>query len=237
MDKYDFNIVGNTLYSFIWNDFCDKYIELSKFNQNNTTKSVLLKVLTDILKMMHPFMPFVTEEIYNMLPIKESESIMISNYPVYNKKGIYKEETENIDNILEFITIFRNKKAELNVGSDFQVISYIQNKEDETLISNMLKLNDKVCKENKEINSEIIEYNGIRIDILYDNSKNLEEEKENLQKEKENLLNSISRREKLLANVNYVNKAPANIVEAERRNLQKEKDKLKIVEKKLNSVI
>ena len=237
MDKYDFNIVGNTLYSFIWNDFCDKYIELSKFNQNNTTKSVLLKVLTDILKMMHPFMPFVTEEIYSMLPIKESESIMISRYPVYNKKEIYKEETENIDNILEFITIFRNKKAELNIGSDFQVISYIQNKEDETLIFNMLKLNDKVCKENKEINSEIIEYNGIRIDILYDNSKNLEEEKENLQKEKENLLNSISRREKLLANVNYVNKAPANIVEAERSNLQKEKDKLKIVEKKLNSVI
>ena len=89
MDKYDFNIVGNTLYSFIWNDFCDKYIELSKFNQNNTTKSVLLKVLTDILKMMHPFMPFVTEEIYSMLPIKESESIMISRYPVYNKKEIY----------------------------------------------------------------------------------------------------------------------------------------------------
>lgn len=233
MDKYDFNIVGNTLYSFIWNDFCDKYIELSKFNQNNTTKSVLLKVLTDILKMMHPFMPFVTEEIYSMLPIKESESIMISSYPVYNKKEIYKEETENIDNILEFITVFRNKKAELNVGSDFQVISYIQNKENESLIFNMLKLNDKICDENKEINSEIVEYNGLRIDILYDNSKNLEEEKENLQKEKENLLNSISRREKLLSNVNYVNKAPANIVEAERNNLQKEKDQLKIVESKL----
>lgn len=236
MDKYDFNIVGNTLYSFIWNDFCDKYIELSKFNQNNTTKSVLLKVLTDILKMMHPFMPFVTEEIYSILPIKESESIMISSYPVYNKKEIYKEETENIDNILEFITVFRNKKAELNVGSDFQVISYIQNKENESLIFNMLKLNDKICDENKEINSEIVEYNGLRIDILYDNSKNLEEEKENLQKEKENLLNSISRREKLLSNVNYVNKAPANIVEAERNNLQKEKDQLKIVESKLSNM-
>ncbi len=236
MDKYDFNIVGNTLYSFIWNDFCDKYIELSKFNQNNTTKSVLLKVLTDILKMMHPFMPFVTEEIYSMLPIKESKSIMISSYPVYNKKEIYKEETENIDNILEFITSFRNKKAELNVGSDFQVISYIQNKENESLIFNMLKLNDKICDENKEINSEIVEYNSLRIDILYDNSKNLEEEKENLQKEKENLLNSISRREKLLSNVNYVNKAPANIVEAERNNLQKEKDQLKIVESKLSNM-
>ena len=236
MDKYDFNIVGNTLYSFIWNDFCDKYIELSKFNQNNTTKSVLLKVLTDILKMMHPFMPFVTEEIYSMLPIKESESIMISSYPFFNKKEIYKEETENIDNILEFITTFRNKKAELNVGSDFQVISYIQNKENESLIFNMLKLNDKICDVNKEINSEIVEYNGLRIDILYDNSKNLEEEKENLQKEKENLLNSISRREKLLSNVNYVNKAPANIVEAERNNLQKEKDQLKIVENKLSNM-
>ena len=110
MDKYDFHIVGNTLYDFVWGDFCDKYIELSKFYNDNTTKSVLVRVLTDILKMLHPFMPYVTEEIYGMMPIKEAESIMISNYPVYNKKEVF---TTNIDNVLEFITMFRNKKAEL----------------------------------------------------------------------------------------------------------------------------
>ena len=104
MDKYDFNIVGNTLYNFIWTDFCDKYIELSKFNQNNTTKSVLLKVLTSIIKMLHPFMPYVTEEIYQMLPIKDSESIMISTYPKYEKEYVFNKEEKEIENILEFIT-------------------------------------------------------------------------------------------------------------------------------------
>ena len=78
MERYEFNIVGSELYSFIWNDFCDNYIEFAKFSLDDlTTKSVLLKVLTSILKMLHPFMPYVTDEIYNMLPIKE-KNIMIS---------------------------------------------------------------------------------------------------------------------------------------------------------------
>ena len=81
METYDFHNVGNTLYSFIWDDFCDWYIELSKSDMSNTNKSVLLKVLTSIVKMLHPSMPYVTEEIYSMLPIKDAESIMISSYP------------------------------------------------------------------------------------------------------------------------------------------------------------
>ena len=94
MDKYEFNVVGSELYNFIWNDFCDWYIELSKFNMSDTTKSVLLKVLTDILKLIHPFMPYVTEEIYGILPIKDAESIMISSYPVYDKKLIFKTDLD-----------------------------------------------------------------------------------------------------------------------------------------------
>ena len=71
MDRYEFNNVGNTLYEFIWNDFCDKYIEMAKFSlEDKKTKSILLKVLTDILKMLHPFMPYVTDEIYNFLPLQ-----------------------------------------------------------------------------------------------------------------------------------------------------------------------
>ena len=80
MDKYEFHNVGNELYSFIWEDFCDWYIELTKSNMTETTKTVLLDTLTDILKLLHPFMPYVTEEIYQKLPIKDAESIMISSY-------------------------------------------------------------------------------------------------------------------------------------------------------------
>ena len=81
MEKYDFNVVGAEIYSFVWDDFCDWYIELSKFNMNNTTQSILCYVLSDILKLLHPFMPYVTEEIYQKLPIKDSETIMLSKYP------------------------------------------------------------------------------------------------------------------------------------------------------------
>jgi valyl-tRNA synthetase len=233
MDKYDFNIVGNTLYSFIWNDFCDKYIELSKFNMNNTTKSILLKVLTDILKMMHPFMPYVTEEIYTKLPVRDSESIMISSYPIYNKNEIYENELNIIEDTLEFITLFRNKKEKLNIGSDYKVIVHIDNIELKELIMNMLKLNDKEIVE-ENINKESISANGFTIDIYYDNSKNLESEKNNLIKEKDKLILSIDRRKKLLSNNNYVSKAPANIVENERIALAKEEEKLQIILDKLN---
>ena len=98
MDKFQFNNAGSTLYNFIWNNFCDNYIEMSKYSINDvTTKSVLNYLLTGILKMLHPFMPYVTEEIYSMLPIKETESIMISSYPKYSKKYIFIDEENKVD--------------------------------------------------------------------------------------------------------------------------------------------
>ena len=232
MDKYDFNIAGSTLYNFIWQDFCDKYIELSKFYDDNTTKSVLLRVLTDMIKMLNPFMPYVTEEIYTSLPVKDAESIMISRYPEYNKKEIF---DTNIDSILEFVTKFRNTKKDLGIGSEYKVVTKINDKEDEKIIVNLLKLSDKITNEESD-NITAVEYNGLEIDIIYDNSKNVEEEREKLLKEKENLENSIARREKLLSNVNYVNKAPANIVEKEREDLAKEKELLQSVINKFTNL-
>ena len=232
MDKYDFNIVGNTLYNFIWTDFCDKYIELSKFNQNNTIKSVLLKVLTSIIKMLHPFMPYVTEEIYQMLPIKDSESIMISTYPKYEKEYVFNKEEKEIDNILEFITLFRNKKLELNIGSDFKVINNIKNNDNLDLILNSLKIKDKLTEENTS-NTVKVEYNNLSLEIVYDNTKNLEEERTRLEQELTRLTNSIERRKKLLSNENYTSKAPINIVNKEKEDLSKELEQLEIIKNKL----
>ena len=233
MDKYDFNIVGNTLYNFIWTDFCDKYIELSKFNQNNTTKSVLLKVLTSIIKMLHPFMPYVTEEIYQMLPIKESNSIMISTYPKYEKEYVFNKEEKEIDNILEFITLFRNKKLELNIGSDFKVINNIKNNDNLDLILNSLKIKDKLTEETNT-NTVKVEYNNLSLEIVYDNTKNLEEERTRLEQEITRLTNSIERRKKLLSNENYTSKAPTNIVNKEKEDLSKELEQLETIKNKLN---
>ena len=230
MDKYEFNIVGTTLYDFIWDCFCDKYIEMSKFTSNTiATKSTLYTVLTGIIKMLHPFMPYVTEEIYQMLPIKETESIMISTYPEFNKKLVF--STEEVDEAIEFITIFRNKKKELNI-KDFSIINHIDNKEISTLILNMLKLNDRQNNQNYELKQNI-KLNNLSIDILYNDEIDHQKELENLIKEKEKLETSIDRRIKLLSNENYVNKAPANVVENDRIQLEKEKLKLEEILTKL----
>ena len=234
MDKYDFNIVGNTLYSFIWNDFCDKYIELSKFNPNKTTKSVLIRVLTDILKMMHPFMPYVTEEIYGKLQIKDAESIMISKYPTYNELEVFNDDEILVDDALEFITMFRNRKVELHLGNDFQVDIKISNSDVKTIIINMLKLNDKMVSDKSDLKEDVISYKDLEIKLYYDNTENEMVENANLEKEYDRLVNSINRREKLLSNDNYVNKAPSNIVLNERNQLKLEQEQLEIIKNKLS---
>ena len=121
METYDFHNVGNTLYSFIWDDFCDWYIELSKSDMSNTNKSVLLKVLTSIVKMLHPSMPYVTEEIYSMLPIKDAESIMISSYPKVEEECFFDKETEELEKVLEDIVAIRNLKATNGITKNAKV--------------------------------------------------------------------------------------------------------------------
>ena len=225
MEKYEFNVVGAELYSFIWDNFCDWYIELAKHNMNNTTKSVLLKVLTDILKLLHPFMPFVTEEIYSMLPIKESESIMISSYPKYSKDY---EFDVSLDYTLELITKIRKIKLENSI-KEYSI--YHKELDNIEILSSMLKLDKENFVTNKnELDEIVIDKN---VSILYDGSDNKEKELENLIKEKERLEASIERREKLLSNENYVAKAPANIVDQERNNLKQEKENLEAIINKL----
>ena len=234
MEKYDFNIVGNLLYSFIWDMFCDRYIELSKIDMNDTRKSVLCIVLTDILKMMHPFMPYVTEEIYGMLPIKESESIMMATYPVYNKKFVFNDEDKIIDDALEFITMFRNKKLELGIGSDYKVRVNIGDDRVKDIVVSMLKVKSKEIDDVLDDSSvSNVKLGDTSIDIIYDNSKNIMELRKILEKDRDNLVSSIARREKLLSNDNYVNKAPSEVVEAERNNLAREKEKLQDILNKL----
>ena len=226
MDKYEFNLFGSETYDFIYNDFCSNYIEFSKFNsESNTTKSVLCYILTGILKMLHPFMPFVTEEIYNMLPIKDAESIMISKYPTFEDKFVFNEETEEVDKKIEFIKAFRNVKTENNIPKDAKVL--INTNDD--IILNMLKLKDVIVDSELNINSYNVDTKGYKATIYYEKVES-DEEKALKEKQINDLKSSIERREKLLSNENYVAKAPANIVEADRLKLQEEKEKLRLLE-------
>ena len=233
MDKYEFNLVGSEIYNFIWDDFCSNYIEMAKFSSSDiTTKSVLYKVLEGIIKIMHPFMPFVTEEIYQNLPFKDSNSVMISSYPKYEKEYIFTEDTKKVDKILEFITLFRNKKLENNIGKDLEV----ETASLDDLAVKMLKLDDKLVTESKKNTKILVSINDITAYICYDNNIDKEEVLKELTKKKETLEASIMRRNNLLSNENYVKKAPSNIVEKERLDLQKETDMLNNVLKEIESL-
>ena len=235
MEKYDFNVVGTEIYNFVWDNFCDWYIELSKFNMNNTTSSVLIKVLTDILKMLHPFMPYVTEEIYLKLPIHD-ESIMISNYPTVNNDFDFQTD---LDYIIEVIKSVRKIKQESQLGKDYYLVY-----DDDiittniSIIKDMLKLENILLKKDFNLNNlASIDFNvGKNIFTVYYQKTNSKEELERLENEKIRLENSIERRKKLLNNVNYVNKAPNNIVETEKLNLEKEELELKILIEKIKNL-
>ena len=224
MDKFEFNNAGASIYEFVWNCFCDNYIEMAKYSIDTlSTKSTLCYVLTNILKLLHPFMPYVTEEIYGMLPVKETESIMISEYPKYNKSNIYDLEESVIDDQLEFIKNFRNIKAENNMTRELKVL--FDTTDDNDLIVKMLKLQDNLVTKPLGIKAYKVFSKSVKAQIFFEK---LETEADKKMKEMqiETLKMSIERREKLLANENYVNKAPEFIVNKERQDLENEKKKL-----------
>ena len=224
MDKYEFNIAASEFYDFTWNIFCDYYIEMAKYSLNDVaTKSTLCFVLTGILQMLHPFMPFVTEEIYSMLPIKETESIMISTYPKYSKKLVFDNEELAVDDAVEFIKNFRNTKAENNISKEAKVM--FDTTDDNELIVKMLKLDNNLVKEPLGLKAYKVFSNRIKATIYFEKIET-EADKALKKQQIEDLKSSIARREKLLSNENYVNKAPANIVEADRTKLEEEKKKL-----------
>ncbi len=230
MDKYEFNLVGMETYEFIWNDFCSNYIEFAKFNSDSlTTKSVLSFVLTGILKILHPFMPFVTEEIYSMLPIKENDSIMISEYPAYDDKLIFEDSEELVNNKIEFIKAFRNVKTENSISKDAKVMI---NTNDHIIIK-MLKLQEVIVNSPLDIKSYVVKVGNLEASIYYEKVIS-EEELKLKEKQIEDLKASIARRNNLLSNENYVNKAPEALVSKERETLAMEEENLEILVKELN---
>ena len=224
MEKYEFNHVGTTLYNFIWSDFCDWYIELSKNNINNTTKIVLLTVLTDILKMLHPFMPYVTEEIYSMLPIKE-ESIVISKYPTYNKDEVFTASELLIDAVIKDIVEIRNIKAINNITRQSLIKIKVNNDKILSVYKAGLKIKEEQLILDESENYQKYNYRSENIDITYFEEKNNVDE-EMIRLEIDKIEQSINRRKQLLSNQNYINKAPQAIIEQDKNKLKEEEEKL-----------
>lgn len=226
MESYEFNNAGGELYNFIWSDFCDSYIEMSKFSLDSvSTKSTLCYVISAILKMLHPFMPYVTDEIYSMLPIKDAENIMVSSYPLVNEEFNFDNEEKETEEIIGFIAAFRNVKQENAISKDAKVMVNFDN----SLINKMLKLDGNLVNDKLSIKEYKVSYGKLKALIYYE--KEVTEE-DILAKEKqiESLKASILKREKLLSNAGFVSKAPEQLVNDEKKKLEEEKKLLSTLE-------
>ena len=219
------------IYDFLWDNFCDWYIELVKprlFDKENktakTAQYVLTYVLSNTMKLLHPFMPFITEEIWQHLP-HEGESIMISEWPKYDEDLSFPEDEQAMQLIMDAITAIRNRRAEMNVPPSKKAkVLIVTEKEDvfkqgsvffEKLASasEVLVMAEKSGIDNNAVNIVVPEAEiFLPLDELVDREKELER----LNAEKKRLEGEIKRVEGKLNNPGFVNKAPEKVVAEER---------------------
>ncbi len=248
IEKYDLGIAIDKIYNFMWNEFCDWYIEMAKIslysdddNEKIKTSYVLDKVFRTCLKLLHPFMPFITSKIYDNLVKYDDKDLMVSSWP--EKENIdYEKEEDFIEKIKEMIVEIRNIRATKNIHpSKKSKLIFITNKyehEIEEIKDILLKLGYgsslEIKVDNKEIPEDSINIiqEGIELYIPQEGLIDKEEETKRLEEEKKRLEAEVLRCEKMLSNPGFVNKAPKAKVEEEQEKLKNYKDMLdKVLEK------
>ena len=252
MDNYDLGVALDKIYTFIWNEFCDWYIEIAKtrlYNKENTTRKtaqyVLNKVLEDSLKLLHPFMPFVTEKIYKEL-YNNDESIMISTYPEYSKDLEFKDEEQAIEELKEVITGIRNARAKMNVHpSKKSKLIFVTKKyayiikESEEFLKKLGFGEEIEIRENKENipqNAVSIVSSNLELFIPFEDLVDIKEEIERLEKEKAKVLVEKEKTDKMLSNPGFVAKAPAAKVEEEKEKQAKFNEMIKTIEERIQGL-
>ena len=251
LNKYEMGVAGDIVTDFVWDDFCDWYIELSKpalYGEDETRKqetlSVLCFVLENSLKLLHPFIPFVTEEIYSNLPTVTG-SIMTSEFPRYNYRASYKKEAKAFEGIMEMIKAVRamkkdadcppSKKVELFVVTENKRLVQV-NKDcilklaggsDLTIVESASAVDGKTVSAVTEI---------AQIYVPLGELVNLEKERARLQAEIERIDGEIARAEGKLSNENFVSKAPQKLVDAEKEKVKKYQDMKKKCQEQLENL-
>ena len=246
IDNYDLGIAIDKLYSFIWNEFCDWYIEFAKISLYNGTDEdkvrtayVLNEVFRNCLKLLHPFMPFVTSEIYNDLINYDGKDLMVSEWPKAKSedgKFEYDFEEEIIEKIKEIIVEIRNVRSTKNIhpSKKAELILVTNRYQDELKQAEgmLLKLgfadSVKIQDNSSDIseNSIHIVTDGIEVFIPLEGLIDLEEEKERIEQERKRLQSEIERCEKMLSNPGFMNKAPQAKIDEEKEKLAKYKEML-----------
>ncbi|MED4530887.1 valine--tRNA ligase [Metabacillus fastidiosus] len=232
-DKYEFGEVGRLLYNFIWDDFCDWYIEMAKlplYGENEaakkTTRSILAYVLDNTMRLLHPFMPFITEEIWQSLP-HQGESITVASWPKVNPELTDEKAAAEMKLLVEVIRSVRNIRAEVNTPMSKQIQMQIKAKNEEVLTqlesnrayverfcnTSELVISTEVAHDEKSMTAVVT---GAELILPLEGLINIEEEIKRLEKEKEKLDKEVERVQKKLGNEGFLKKAPESVIEEEK---------------------
>ena len=241
MDKFELGIAVQKVYDFIWDEFCDWYVELAKYRIYHAEEDpaaadcvlwVLKTVLGQALKLLHPFMPFITEEIYSAL-VPEEESLMMSEWPKYTEELCFPEDENVMEHVKAVTRGIRNMRSEMDVPNsrktkvyiicgDAGICEGIESLKDSVMP--LLMANDIIIRPTKEgvdDNAVSIVVPDAVVYLPLDELVDLEQERERLTKEEERLNKEIRRAEGMLSNEKFVSKAPAAKVQEERDKLEK----------------
>ena len=252
IEKYDLGVAAQKIYDFTRNDFCDWYIEIVKprlFDKENesryTVQFILNYVLCTSLKLLHPFMPFITEEIYSKLYHKE-ESIMMTKFPEYKEKLDFKKEEEMATEMMNIITEIRNIRSKMNVhpSKKTKLIFVTTTAKEEIKKSEEFleklgfanKIEIQETTENIPENAVAIISKNMEVHIPFEELVDIEEEKKRLEGEKKRLESEVQRGEKMLSNPGFINKAPEAKINEEKEKLANYKELLASVIEKLNKM-
>ena len=256
IENYDLGVALDKIYNFMWNEFCDWYIEMAKvrlYGEDEKEKVqvsyVLNEVFTNCLKLLHPFMPFITSEIYDNLVSYEDKELMVSSWPTIdlsedNLSFKYDKQEETIEKIKEIIVEIRNIRNTKNIHptkkSELILVTEKYEKELKEAEGILLKLGfankAKIQKDKTGIPEDAIKIltDGIELYMPLEGLVNLEEERKRLEVEKLRLEGEVARCEKMLSNPGFVNKAPEAKVKEEKEKLEKYKKMLEKVMESLN---
>ena len=252
LENYDLGVAAQKIYDFIRNDFCDWYIEIVKprlFNKEDesryTVQFILNYVLCTSLKLLHPFMPFITEEIYSKLYHKP-ESIMMTEFPKYEEKLDFKNDEELAAEIMNIITEIRNIRSKMNVhpSKKTKLIFVTKTAKDEIEKSEAFleklgfanKIEIQETTENIPENAVAILSKNMEVHIPFEELVDIEEEKKRLEGEKKRLESEVQRGEKMLSNPGFINKAPEAKINEEKTKLANYKELLENVIQKLEKI-
>jgi len=252
IDNFDIGVSTQKIYDFIWNEFCDWYIEICKtrlYDKTSTTRKAaqftLNKVLQDSLKLLHPVMPFITEEIYTKL-YNDDETIMTAEWPKFEEKYAFQKEEQEIEKLKDVIIGIRNIRNNMNVhpSRKSKLIVVTENyknliNESESILNKLGFAESIELKNNKNgipSNAVSVVTDGIEVFMPFEDLVDLEAEKERLQNEKTKLESEVARATKMLSNPGFVNKAPEAKINEEKAKLTKYQEMLDSVNERLKNI-